>query len=1172
MRGPTRSGPLDVPLDGDLLVEASAGTGKTYALTTLVARLIVEAGWRIDDLLIVTFTVAATGELRTRVRAAMRDALDVARGNGEVEGLAGDLLRRWCAEGIDQDEIESRLNSAIRDFDRANVMTIHGFCQRALKDFAFDARIPFGFGVSGDDQGDVAAAVRDFWRRCIAPEPIPLLEIAQADGFRLDALSEWVGKHHAKPSVVRGVADFADAYAAAKEARLKAFQATRAAWKDQEQRERFMDALNTLTWNRNQNEERLGEVVAAFEANDPDRVPLPHAGYFGRSALAGKLSKRLPQRLPDIALYDQFDALGASGDKMRELWLPDKRQRLLEDSREWLRHDTWKHRRLSFNALLTEFDHALAGEPGAKLAERIRARYPVALIDEFQDTDRLQARIFEKIYPSEGVRSAPAAAMGGLMIVGDPKQSIYRFRGADVFAYLGATDHRLGVSKLSLKRNHRSTPALVRAVNALFDRDDPFLRPEQIQFEEVQAATRTADGLRTRGRALDTTPFQMRLFPGAADGKVWGKGELKEVVADQAADEIAHLLNLARDGKASIRSNGKPQDLVGGDIAVLVRTGEQGQTVARKLRERGVQSVEMGIDSVFKTLEASQLGHLLRALSADPAEYNFARLLRGALATDLFGLAMSELAELQDDDDSWSRWTAWARDSRQTWSERGVATLIRTLLFAKETNCAAHLLAYPDGARRLTNVLHLTELMQQAETDARLSPQGVVEWLTRACAHPEAGDEDAQLRLESDEQLVKIVTIHRSKGLEFPVVFCPFAWDGRGKPTRAKTAEYHEQDGAAAVLDLNPSEEAIAKEWMEEQADELRLLYVALTRAKYRCVVTWARVRYGENAPLAWLIHRPELLAEGTLEERLDTTAAHVKSLNGNAWLAQVQRFVGGVPEAIAATVLEGAAAVTRRVEENLELPGLEPLAARTLDRALRRIRQRTSFSALASEMGAAVTADDHEDVDAPDHDQEPPVSEAEDPPESAVQASTATADTKDPLDVFTFPGGFRAGNCLHDVFERSIVPGSDVDQICRDSLAKYRFDPKWVRRSPGRSSKTPSTHPLKVRRTALFSASRTCGDPSPKWSFTYPSKDLIARASVDASPTTATTTGCRRAAAGSTVSCTGSSMSWRGTGSAGTSWTTSRTGSATTCAPIPNRRCATQWAAPATPCSTCST
>ncbi len=1037
MRRPAGPRPIDVPLDGDLLVEASAGTGKTYALTTLVARLIVESGWRISDLLIVTFTVAATGELRTRVRNTLRDALEVARGNDGGDGLATELVRRWSAERIDRDEIESRLASAIRDFDRANVMTIHGFCRRALTEFAFDAGIPFDVGVSGDDKADVAVAVRDFWRTHIAPEPIPLLQAAQADGFKLDTLSEWVGGHHAKPSVIRGATDFADEYALANAARLEAFQAAREAWDDSEQRERFLDALKNLKWNQNQNAERLEEVRGAFDANDPDLVPLRHAGYFGRQTLSTKLRRRPAQELPDIPLYDHFEALGARSDRICQLWLSDRRRRILDDTRKSLRHNTWKHRRLSFNALLAELDHALAGKSAATLAERIRARYPVALIDEFQDTDRLQASIFEKIYPPECGRSAPAPAQGGLMIVGDPKQSIYRFRGADVFAYLGAAAQRRDIRKLSLKRNYRSSPALVEAVNAVFRRGSPFLRPEQIRFEDAQPATRRSDGLRTRGQVLNTKPFQLRLFPGTADGKPWNKSDLKEIAADQAADEIAQLLTLARDDKATVSSSGTSRSLVGGDIAVLVRTGEQGRTIARKLRERGIQSVEMGIDSVFETLEASQLKYVLRALAADPEEYNFPSLLRGALATDLFGLSMSDLAELQNDDDTWARWTAWAQDCRNTWSEQGVATLIRRLLFAEATECASHLLEYPDGARRLTNVLHLTELMQEAEADSRLSPQGLVEWLARATANPDSGDEAAQLRLESDEQLVKVVTIHRSKGLEFPVVFCPFAWDGPLKPGTAKTAEYHEEDGDAAVLDLNPSEDAIAKEWIEERADELRLLYVALTRAKYRCVVTWARVRQGENAPLAWLIHHPEALSESTVEEQLGGNAGHVKSLSRTAWLAEIERFADGASNAIATTVLDGAASVARNVNENLELPGLESLASRHFNRDLQRIRQRTSFSALTSEVGVAATSAEHEDVDQPDHDQD----------DAAIEDESATPDvaTEDRLDVFTFPSGFRPGNCLHEIFERNVEPAADLDEICRDALAKYRIDARWA-------------------------------------------------------------------------------------------------------------------------------
>ena len=1031
------SSPLNIPLDRDLLVEASAGTGKTYALTTLVARLIVESAWRIDNLLIVTFTIAATGELRSRVRNVLRDALNVVQGQGGRDTQAGDLVRRWQNGGLELNRIESRLAVALRDFHRANIMTIHGFCQRALTEFAFDARIPFEYGISGDDYPEVGAALRDFWRESMADEPEALLAFASAQEFRLDDLNDWVANHHAKPIRIRNglvADDYEQRYRANHDTWLEAFQSARTAWNDYNQRTQFLAALDQLHWYSGKSEvnRRVQEAVsAAFEANDPQLLPLSEAGYFGRETLTDKVQLR-SRPLPNIALYDHFTALGTAAHQLGQVWLPNRRRCLLEDTRRWLRHDAWKHRRLSFNALLQQLDSALEGERGRILAERIRARYPVALIDEFQDTDRLQARIFEQIYPGERRPGEEAPAKGHLMIVGDPKQSIYRFRGADVFAYLHASTQRQSVRTLSLGHNYRSTPALVRAVNAVFQRSNPFLRPETIRFDPAKAARKPSEGLRMRGRRK-TEPFQLHLFPQNENGGKWTKTKLEPTAAKHAADEIARLL---LPGEATLRVDGQSKPLVGSDVAVLVRSGKQGRVVAHELQERGVQSVEMGIDSVFDTPEATQLRHVLRALATDPAEFNFASLLRGALATDLFGLDMSNLAALQDDDDTWARWTTWARDSHRTWSEKGIATLVRRLLFADETHCASHLLKYPDGTRRLTNVLHMIELMQEAEIDERLSPQGLVDWFARNAARPEFGDERTQLRLESDEHLVKIVTIHRSKGLEFPVVFCPFAWYRRQRSS-GKTAQYHELEGDfAEVLDLNPSDGALNREWSEDQADELRLLYVALTRAKYHCVVTWARANDGEHAPLAWLIHGRGEAVDGTLEGKIEASAAHVKSLDNEAWLGEVQQFVDAQPDAISTSVLRDTTAVPRRLYETLELPGLEPLAARTLGRPLQRIRQRTSFSALTSDMGAAMTSAEHEDVDHPDHDQDDLANED--------HSEAPSVETEDRLDVFTFPSGFRPGNCLHEIFERNTEPAADLDEICRDVLAKYRIDAQW--------------------------------------------------------------------------------------------------------------------------------
>lgn len=1032
------SGPLDTPLDRDLLVEASAGTGKTYALTTLVARLIVEAGWRIDRLLIVTFTIAATGELRSRVRNILRDALNVAYGQRERDTQAGDLVRHWQNEGLDQTHIQSRLAVALRDFHRANVMTIHGFCQRALTEFAFDARIPFEFGISGDDYPQVGAALQDFWRESMADEPEALLKFANDQEFRLDDLHVWVADHHAKPSRIRSglpANDYEQNYRGRHDAWLEAFQSARTAWNDTTQRAQFLAALDHLDWYSGVSEvnSRIqARVSSAFEANDPQLLPLNEAGYFGRVTLATRLMKK-SRPLPNVPLYDRFTDLGMAADRLGQVWLLDRRRRVLEDTRRWLQRDTLKHRRLSFNGLLTEMDRALEGEQGRMLAERIRTRYPVALIDEFQDTDRLQARIFEQVYPGQRVRGKAASATGHLIFVGDPKQSIYRFRGADVFAYLHASANRQSVRTLALGRNYRSTPGLVRAVNTVFQRSNPFLRPETIRFDPAKAVRKPSEGLRLRGRRK-TEPFQLHLFPQYENGGKWTKTKLEPTAAKHAADEVARLL---LPGEATLRVDGKSKPLVGSDIAILVRSGKQGRTVARELQERGVHSVEMGTDSVLETSEAAQLRHVLRALATDPSEFNFAPLLRGALATDLFSLDMSNLAALQDDDDTWARWTTWARNAHRTWSEKGIATLLRGLLFAEETDCASRLLGYPDGTRRLTNVLHLIELMQEAEIDERLSPQGLVDWLARAAARPEFGDESTQLRLESDEHLVKIVTIHRSKGLEFPVVFCPFAWDGPQKPKTAKTAEYQDDDTGIAVLDLSPSPEAVVREWIEKQADELRLVYVALTRAKYHCVVTWSRVNQGENAPLAWLIHGRGLDTNGNVEAQLDANAAHVRSLDSEAWLDEVQQFANAKPDAISTSVLRDATAVPRRLYEMQEIPGLEPLEARTLDRTLARIRQRTSFSALTSDIGAAATSAEHEDIDQPDHDQEDVAIEDE--------SATPTVEIEDRLDVFTFPSGFRPGNCLHEIFERNVEAATDLDEICRDVLARYRIDSRWV-------------------------------------------------------------------------------------------------------------------------------
>ena len=1147
--------PLGVPLDQDLLIEASAGTGKTYALTTLAARLIVENDQRIERLLIVTFTVAATGELRSRIWRTLREALDEVRTGsgrtGAASGQARELALRWRSAGICERDVEARLKRALRDFDRATITTIHGFCQRALRDFALLARTPFEFAVSGDDMHEVGGAVRDFWRRRMAKEPIPLLAFAKKEQFVLvpngpsdeDAIT-WTMANHAIPKALRGDPDNPESQQNGQQtgcaadpaepaepiSREEAFRAARAAWLQGANRSAFEDLKKKDGWlSRGQDHAALDAVEAAMEQNDPELLAPHQAAFFSRDSLTKKRRKRSPP--PDSELWDRLEDVAKAG----RVWLARQRRDLLGDARRSLELSAWTDRSLSFNALLVEFHRVLVAEGGPALAAGVRERFPVTLIDEFQDTDRLQARIFRTIYDKTEDSGSADPAGGSLFIVGDPKQSIYRFRGADVFAYIEARKRTSAREPLQLTENYRSTRGLIDAVNSLFRRRDPFLLAE-IPFDLASAPAEHDPGrLVVNDPKGNGAPLQFRHFPGNAEGKPWTKPKIQNAAARQAASEIARLLELARNGEAHIEREGqKRKELEAGDIAVLVRTGEQGRNVADALRKFGARSVELGTDSVFESAEARSLRRLLDALCADESEFDAAARLRGALADELFGLDMAALEKLRDDDAFWETWSLRAREWAEGWREKGVATFVREVLFTRvaddEPAFASNLLKYPNGQRRLTNFLHLTDLLHEAETRERLSPRRLLDWFVRSMIDVTKG-ETAQLRLESDENLVKVVTVHRAKGLEFPVVFCPFAWHGRGPGRPAKTASYYDPGSREPVLDLRPSKEALNRQKAEEYADELRLLYVALTRARYRCIVTWAHARDANWSAFAWLLgaaagdtapsgteqHGEDdvlvssaATSEGTVQgadpwAAVDANAKLVRGLHGEGALAALSALAARAPNHTRVQSVSRAPAFPDESTAGTEAPEtastLEPVPAgipeaqppaspsgganareaatgpaRKLERRLKSIRQRTSYSALATDSGAAHSQIEHEQVDGPDHDPDEPPADGIDGNKDIdgntndrIEGNNADAEPTPAViepDVFALPRGSRTGRWLHDIFERTVhgascraTPGpgtpagqpasgdedADLNLICVDVFRRYHVPEKWL-------------------------------------------------------------------------------------------------------------------------------
>ena len=1143
--GATASGPtpLDLPLaGGTTFIEASAGTGKTHALTTLVARLVLEEEWPIDRILVVTFTRAATAELRDRIRRVLGVTLAAVRARAHeigpgawgpdseaveprsdpridprIDPQARELLAAWeRREGeVDFARAARRLEAAMHDIDRANVFTIHGFCQRVLADLAFESGFPFGCEVGGDGGETVAGAARDFWRRRLYPASMLLVRHAVENGFFPDGLADWVSGRRAKVGAeLVGCDAPAEPIEAHESAWREVFDAVRQEWErhGSDFVEEILDGpwLSRRSYRRPRASEELAVLEALFAAVEPRLPPAGAAGRYGREQLSRNCRKG--HALPANPMFDAFDRLEAASDALRTVhdrWLRWARREALTEVRQSVRRRIRTDRRLAYDDLLIELDEALAGTDGARLAAQIRREFPCALVDEYQDTDPVQTRIFARIYgpvragttgPGGAEPDAPVeprdarasrhgegARPGPFIVVGDPKQSIYRFRGADVFAYLAS--RRTVGGRLHLDRNWRSVPALVQAVNAVFAGAAPFVIPE-IEYRPVAAAGAGA-GNGGAGNPLRLPPgesaraLEFRLLPRVQEGRPLAKKDANSVVTGTTAHEVARLLEHAASGEAVI--DGAP--LTGADVAVLVRTREQGRQMAAALRERGVRSVEIDDGSVFRTREAEQLERLLWALIEPRRESR----VRGALAGDLLGLDARALLALGDDEAAWGAWTGRLADWRSHWESRGIGSVLLRLL--EREGGATHLLGYRDGGRRLTNFRHLAELAQAAETRERLAPAELAAWLNRRRVDAGGPDDDAKLRIESDEQLVRILTVHGSKGLEFPVVFCPFAWDARGprRPRDAVDTVYHRgaAGGYREVVDLDPDERAQAMEWLEEFAESVRLLYVALTRAKYRCVVAWGQVNGAEHSPLAWLLHRsagggaadaesvpaaPEAVGTAAKEgfgagdagmaagasgegfgaddpdsaiTALRAVADRFRGLGAQAWRDEMHAFARRLPGAVSAHVLDpGPPPAHAPALCDASLPAL---VAREPRRPLRRIRSLTSFSALTAGVpsaggppGRLPAGREDAEMDRPDHDQH------EAPAGAAGDETGAAGAPPGERTAFTFPRGPVAGSCLHRIFERLDEPpgngadGPDLDGICRDALADFGIDGAW--------------------------------------------------------------------------------------------------------------------------------
>ncbi|MBH3426988.1 exodeoxyribonuclease V subunit beta [Pseudomonas alkylphenolica] len=858
----TRTVPLALsfPLHGSQLIEASAGTGKTFTISALYLRLVLghggEQGFDREllppQVLVVTFTDAATKELRERIRTRLAEAARFFRN----ELSEADPLLQQLRDDYPQDlwpACANRLDVAAQWMDEAAVSTIHSWCQRMLREHAFDSGSLFTQSLETDHSELLGQVMRDYWRQFCYSMQGEALSWVRSHWGSPDALLPRVralfGRQHIENSAEEPQA-LIDAVLQQRAEQLQRLKAPWAQW-SAELLQLCRDGLAAKQVDGRKMQARYFEPwcekLAAW-AVDPQALELDLGTGFTRLTRVGMAEawKGEPPSHPAL------QAMETLRDQIQALPTPDAC--LLEHAAAWVgaRFEQEKRRRaeMGFDDMLVRLDHALHGDTGERLAGLIREQFPVALIDEFQDTDPVQYRIFQRIYCiEENVRDT------GLFMIGDPKQAIYAFRGADIFTYLGA--RRATAGRLhSLDTNYRSSQAMVSAVNHVFmqaelrasgrgaflfrDGDD-----NPVPFVEVKAKGRS-EQLQVEGQPLAALNFWQLGSEEPVSGAVY-----RQQLAASCASQIVALLNGGQQGRSGfVQADQSLRGCMPSDIAILVRDGREAQLIRSELAARDVRSVYLSDkDSVFAAQEAQDVLAWLKAC----AEPDVERLLKAALASITLNLPLSELEQLNQNERVWERWVMQFRQYRLIWRTQGALPMLHRLLH--DFDLPQVVMARSDGERVLTNLLHLAELLQQAATELD-GEQALIRHLGEHLASAGQAGEEQILRLESDEQLVKVVTIHKSKGLEYPLVFLPFICTSKPVDGQRLPLAWHDSEGRAH-LTLTPDSEQIARADDERLAEDLRLLYVALTRAQHACWLGVADLKRGTGKTS--LLHRSAL-------------------------------------------------------------------------------------------------------------------------------------------------------------------------------------------------------------------------------------------------------------------------------------------------------------------------
>lgn len=798
---------LTFPLRGASLIEASAGTGKTYTIVNLYLRLLLGHGCQalsVEQILVVTFTKAATAELKERVRQKLRSAYLDFYGRSSQDPLVQALIE--SSEDISIDI--KRLDLAAKQMDEAAIYTIHSFCQRMLTQHAFESGALYEQSLIMDESEWLSLAVSDYWRKFIVTLPTALLNEVYCHWSSPQALEKSLNPFKSRTvfsptqvTVEQSVEIFEDYQRAVKS--IKSW------WIDNKVGLALSEAKlkkNTLL-GKPETYEKM-EVFCQSEALVPN---ISKEGW--RAFSSEKIHKAKSKASPDLpnidfSRLDDIDAMYVNASQNIKLAFS---LHSLEVVRKNLASNKRLLNLLSPDDLLNQLNNALTEQSSSILAQTINQLFPAALIDEFQDTDPTQFSIFQRIYGTHD-----SADSGCWIMIGDPKQAIYAFRGADIFTYIQAKELVPESQQFTLAYNWRSRPSLVNSINRIFSYSKTgFLFENLIPFNPVKAAKSDSGAILSGVSELPSMRFELLQ---TEDDKPIQWNTSQRVLAINTANQIGQMLS------NPTLING--DQLTAGDCCVLVRDRNEASVIKTTLAHAGIASVFLERRSVFSTQTGFDLYLLLRAI-ANPSEERF---IKAAFATELFVMTAQEFDQLFCDEVAWQTLVEQCYLWQQTWQQQNVMLMLSQLFahFSIHEKLVGH---YQDGLRRVTDLRHLSELVQLQSALTPTESQ-ILHWYSERISAPDNENEAQQLRLETDANLVQIITMHASKGLEFPMVFVPFACRYR----ETKEAIYHDDKQRLSVDYLvNSDNLAIAQK--ERLAEDIRLLYVAMTRAVYHCSI-----------------------------------------------------------------------------------------------------------------------------------------------------------------------------------------------------------------------------------------------------------------------------------------------------------------------------------------------